>query len=102
MTGTTKTKVAHRAGRFPIGLGQALLVWIAVLATVPLVRQPVVATAAAVTGLISVILIGQWHRRHDRQDSAVGAFTGAVLWPILIGLAILLIHVTSMSLSDFE
>jgi hypothetical protein len=93
---------ASRGGRFSIGLGQALLIWVAVVAAVPLVRQAVVMTVIAGAGLLSVILIGQLHRRQARHDSAVGAFTGAVLWPVLIGLTIALINVASMALSDFE
>ncbi|MEU4556751.1 hypothetical protein AB0F72_00040 [Actinoplanes sp. NPDC023936] len=84
------------------GLGQSLVVWLAVLLAMPLVRNAAVAWALFGAGLLSVILLGQWHQRQSRRDSAVGAFTGAVLWPALIGLAIAAINIVSMSLSDFE
>ncbi|BAL92110.1 hypothetical protein AMIS_68900 [Actinoplanes missouriensis 431] len=84
------------------GLVQSLGIWLAVLLAMPFVRNVAVAWSLAGAGLLAVILLGQWHQRRSRRDSAVGAFTGAVLWPALIGLAIVVINIVSMSLSDFE
>ncbi|MEU4687971.1 hypothetical protein [Actinoplanes sp. NPDC023714] len=88
--------------RFSIGLGQALVAWAAVVAVVMVVRQLALLWALTAATVAGVILLGQWHRRNDRRDAAAGAFTGVVLWPILIGLTIILVNVASMALSDFE
>ncbi|MBB2942342.1 heme O synthase-like polyprenyltransferase [Actinoplanes lutulentus] len=91
-----------RADAVKGGLGQSLVVWVAVVVALAFTRQIAVAGALFGAGLLSVIVLGQWHRRHARRDTAAGAFTGAVLWPILIGLTIVLINIASMSLSDVE
>ncbi|BBH64228.1 hypothetical protein ACTI_09130 [Actinoplanes sp. OR16] len=88
--------------RFTIGLGQALLVWAAVIAAAVAVRQQALLWALSAVAIVAVIILGQWHQRNARRDTAAGAFTGVVLWPVLIGLAIILINVISMTLSDFE
>ena len=42
------------------------------------------------------------HRRGSRPGSAVGAFLGAVLWPLLTGAALVAVTIVSTSLSDVE
>ncbi|MBM2617752.1 hypothetical protein JIG36_19530 [Actinoplanes sp. LDG1-06] len=84
------------------GLGQALAVWVAVLLVVLLVPRLAVLWVSLGIGLVSVILLGQWHRRRSRPDAAVGAFAGAVLWPVLIGAALIAINIVSSSMSAYE
>ncbi|GAB2623552.1 hypothetical protein Aab01nite_16810 [Paractinoplanes abujensis] len=83
------------------GLAQALAVWVAAIATVWLVRNVAVLWAALVTALAAVILLGHWHRRRSRPDTAVGAYTGAVLWPVLFGAALIAINIVAGS-SSYE
>ena len=82
-------------GRFGAGLGQALIVWLSPLVLGAFVRQLAVAWTGVVVALVACVLLGQWHQRRGRSDSAVGAFTGAVLWPVLIGAAIITIGIVA-------
>jgi hypothetical protein len=91
---------AHR-GRFLAGLGQALGIWLAALLVAPFVRHLAVAWAAVIAGVLACILLGQWHQRRGRVDSAVGAFTGAVLWPAVIGAALIAVNVVDQ-MSGYE
>ncbi len=65
-------------------------------------RHVAVAWGCVVAGLLTVVLLGRWHQRRSRPDTAVGAFTGAVLWPVVLGATLIAINVVSASLSDFE
>ncbi|WP_229069302.1 hypothetical protein [Actinoplanes sp. DH11] len=67
-----------------------------------LVRKAAVAWVVFAAAPIAVILIGQWHSRHARRDSAVGAFAGAVLWPVLGGFALVAVNLAAAGLSDHE
>jgi thiol:disulfide interchange protein len=89
VTGT----VREQRGRFGVGLGQALAIWLAVPVLVAFVRHLAVAWSGVVVALVACVLLGQWHQRRARADAAVGAFTGAVLWPVLIGAAIIAIGI---------
>ncbi|MEV6346124.1 hypothetical protein [Actinoplanes sp. NPDC051851] len=89
-------------GRFIIGFGQAFAVWAVALAVVFLFRYVALGWSCLAAAVVGVILIGQWHQRHARRDSAVGAFSGALLWPVLIGVGILAIDFVSLLTSDFE
>jgi hypothetical protein len=89
----------HR-GHFLAGLGQALVVWLAVLVLIAVVRQVPVVWAGPGSALVACILLGQWHGRRARADSAVGAFAGAVLWPVLIGAVIITIGIVAESRSE--
>ncbi|MBL7253690.1 hypothetical protein [Paractinoplanes lichenicola] len=83
------------------GLAQALVVWAAALTVVWLIRNVAVLWAALATALVAVILLGQWHSRRSRPDTAVGAYTGAVLWPVLFGAALIGINIVANS-SSYE
>ncbi|MBG0561525.1 hypothetical protein [Actinoplanes aureus] len=91
------TTVPSRDGRVAHGLAQTLAVWVAMTFVATLFPW-----AAIGAGLLSSILLGKWHQRHARRDTAVGAFTGVVLWPVLIGAALIAMNVASMAMSDFE
>jgi hypothetical protein len=92
--------VQQRRGRFGVGLAQALVVWLAPLVLAAFVRHPAAAWAGVGMALVVCVLLGQWHQRRGRADSAVGAFTGAVLWPVLIGAAIIAIGIVAESRSE--
>jgi hypothetical protein len=85
----------ERRGRFGAGMVQALGIWLVAMAGVWLVRQVAVAWAGVVVALLACVLLGQWHNRRSRPDSAVGAFTGAVLWPVLLALAVIIIGIVA-------
>ena len=91
---------AEARGHFAAGLGQALGVWLAVLAVLPFVRQAPLAWAGLCSALVACVLLGQWHQRRARPDSAVGAFTGSVLWPVLLGAVILAVNIVAESRSE--
>ena len=97
-----QTVVADLRGRFLIGFGQALAVWLTVVLVAVVVSDPAVAWAGFGAGVLACLLLGTRHQRHARSGSAAGAFTGVVLWPALIGLAIALINIVSLSLSTVE
>jgi hypothetical protein len=90
----------ERRGRFGAGLAQALGVWLSAMVVAGLVRHLAVAWTGAVVALLACVLLGQWHQRRARPDSAVGAFTGAVLWPVLLGLAVIVIGIVAESRSE--
>ncbi|MGW4942571.1 hypothetical protein ACWEOZ_13430 [Actinoplanes sp. NPDC004185] len=46
--------------------------------------------------------LGQWHQRWAHADSAVGSFTGAVLWPVVIAAVILTIGIVADERSVYE
>lgn len=96
------TTAPARDGRLLHGLAQTLVIWLAIVLTVGLVRRPAALWAGILTGLLTSILLGQWHQRHARRDTAAGAFTGTGLWPVLIGAALIAINLVSMMTSDFE
>ncbi len=82
-------------GRFVYGLGQTLAVWLAVVLVVPIGRSLAAATVCLSAGLLTCIVLGKWHQRRARADSAVGAFTGVVLWPLLTGAVVMAITIVS-------
>jgi hypothetical protein len=47
-------------------------------------------------------VLGTWHGRQSRRDTAIGAYLGAGLWPLLTGVTVVVINAVSTSLSDFE
>lgn len=81
---------------------QALALWLVALLPVPFVRHVALMWACVAVAVVSTILLGQWHQRHARPDTAVGAFVGAVLWPALTGVSLIVINIISAALSDFE
>ena len=87
--------VRVQRGRFGVGLAQALAVWLSPLVLVAFVRHLAVAWTSVVVALVACVLLGQRHQRRGRADSAAGAFTGAVLWPVLIGAAIITIGIVA-------
>jgi hypothetical protein len=91
-----------RAGRIVHGLAQTAVVWIAVVVAVLSVRSLAAMWAGICLGLLGGLVLGTWHRRRDRDDSAVGAFTGVVLWPLLIGAALIAVNVVAASGSPYE
>ncbi|WP_328471038.1 hypothetical protein OHA21_06195 [Actinoplanes sp. NBC_00393] len=91
-----------RQGRLIHGLAQTLAVWLTAALAVLLVPHPAAAWAGIGVGLVASVLLGQWHQRRSRADTAVGAFTGAGLWPILIAITLIAINIVSMSTSDYE
>jgi hypothetical protein len=95
----TRAVQQHR-GRFGVGLGQALVIWLSTLVLIAVVRHVAVAWSGVVAALLAGVLLGQWHQRRARPDSAVGAFTGAVLWPLLIGATIIVIGIVAESRSE--
>lgn len=89
-------------GRIVHGLAQTLAAWLAASFVAWLITHPAVPWVWAGAGLLSSLLLGKWHQRNARRDAAVGAFTGAVLWPVLIGAALIAINAASMIMYDFE
>ena len=94
----------HRSprGRLAAGLGQTLAAWLAVVLVALLVRHAAVAWAAFGAGVLACLLLGTRHRRHSRPDSATGAFTGLVLWPVVIGATVAAVNIASLSMSTVE
>jgi hypothetical protein len=91
-----------RRDRFAHGLGQSLVVWLTALVLTVVVRHLAVFWSAVVAALIGCVLLGQWHQRRARADSAVGSFTGAVLWPVVIAAVILTIGIVADERSAYE
>jgi hypothetical protein len=91
----------QRRGRFVHGLGQALAGWLTVVLLVLFLRNQAIAWAGCVVAVVSCVLLGQWHQRRGRADTAVGAFSGAVLWPVVIGAALIAINVADQ-MSGYE
>ncbi|XVV08907.1 hypothetical protein ACQP2X_29140 [Actinoplanes sp. CA-131856] len=77
------------------GLGQTLAIWAAVVAVVMAVPHGAVALTSILTGLLACVVLGVWHKRRARADNAVGAFTGVVLWPVLIGAALIAVNIAA-------
>jgi hypothetical protein len=97
-----RTSTGSPRGHFASGLGQALAVWLAVVLVGLLVPDATVAWVALGAGVLGCLLLGTRHRRRARVDSATGAFTGVVLWPLVIGVALAAISIASLSLSTVE
>jgi hypothetical protein len=93
--------MSHR-GRLISGLGQASALWFTALLIVYLVPHAVVMWVSLCSGLVACLVLGRVHQVGSRPDSAVGSFIGAVLWPVLTGVAIIAITIVSTSLSDVE
>jgi hypothetical protein len=93
--------MSHR-GRLISGLGQASALWFTALLIVYLVPHAVVMWVSLCSGLVACLVLGRVHQVGSRPDSAVGSFIGAVLWPLLTGVAIIAITIVSTSLSDVE
>ncbi|WP_433719804.1 hypothetical protein ACQP2Y_33385 [Actinoplanes sp. CA-051413] len=91
-----------RRDRFAHGLGQSLVVWLTLLLLAAVVRHVAVAWLAVASGVVVCILLGQWHQRRARAESAVGSFTGAVLWPVVIAAVILAIGIVTDQRSEYE
>jgi hypothetical protein len=89
-------------GRIVHGLAQTAAVWLAMMFFAWLIRHPATPWVCIGIGLLAGLLLGVWHRRHGRRDSAVGAYTGAAAWPLLIGAALIMINAASMMMYDFE
>jgi hypothetical protein len=89
-------------GRVLTGAAHALLVWLAALLVIPFLRHVALLWACVAAAVLSTVVLGTWHRRQSRRDTAVGAYLGAVLWPFLTGVAVVVINAVSTSLSDFE
>ncbi|GAB1690223.1 hypothetical protein [Krasilnikovia sp. M28-CT-15] len=92
----------ERRGRFVSGLGQALAVWLVMVPIVLFVPNVAVAWTLFVAGLLACVVLGKRHRWQGRADSAIGAFTGAVLWPLIIGAAVIAIDIVSEYGSPYE
>ena len=92
----------EKPGRVVHGLSQTLSVWLTVSLLIWLLPHVAVPWAGIGLGVLSCILLGQWHRRRGRVDAAVGAFTGVVLWPVIIGVAIIVIGIVSDYRSAYE
>ncbi|XVU21715.1 hypothetical protein ACQPZJ_31135 [Actinoplanes sp. CA-054009] len=75
------------------GLGQTLVIWAAVVVVVVAVPHGAIALAGLLAGLLGSLVLGVWHKRRERADSAVGAFTGVVLWPVVIGAALIAVNI---------
>ncbi|WP_169792475.1 hypothetical protein [Actinoplanes rectilineatus] len=86
----------------PLGMTQALAIWIVAAAGLLLVPNPVAAGAFLGGALLACLILGAWHRRSGRADTSVGAYAGLILWPVALGLTLLLINVASTSTSSFE
>nr|WP_296064580.1 hypothetical protein [uncultured Actinoplanes sp.] len=91
-----------RRGRLIDGMGQALLLWSAALLIVYLVPGPVVTSVCLVGGLLACVVLGRLHQLRSRPDSAVGAFLGSVVWPLLTGAVIIAVDILATSLSAVE
>lgn len=83
------------------GVWQSLGIWSAMSLVIVLVPHVAIPWAAVISGVLSCVLLGHWHRRRGRADTAVGAYTGSVLWPVIIGLAVILIGIVSESRSVY-
>lgn len=83
-------------------MSQTLGIWLTVSLLIWLWPHVAIPWAGAGLGVLSCVLLGQWHRRRGRVDTAVGAFTGTVLWPVIIGVAVILIGIVSDYRSDYE
>lgn len=92
--------VQEQRGRFGAGMAQALGIWLSAMVVVWLVRHVAVLWAGVVVALLACVLLGQWHQRRARADSAVGAFAGAVLWPVLIFAVVITIGIVAESRSE--
>src|SRR4051812_37659548 len=100
---TGATVAIRPGGHLLHGLAQALAVWLAASSAALFVARSVaVAWAFVGVGLLATVVLGQWHKRRSRPDTAVGVFAGAVLWPVVLGLTLIAITVVSTALSDFE
>ncbi|SNY42604.1 hypothetical protein [Paractinoplanes atraurantiacus] len=75
------------------GLGQTAAIWAAVVIVALSVPDGAVALTGVLVGLLACVVLGVWHRRRARADSAVGAFAGVVLWPVLIGATLIAINI---------
>lgn len=84
------------------GLTQTLALWLTLLLLVAVVRHVAVVWVALGSGLVGAVLLGQWHRRRARPDTAVGSFTGAVLWPVVVAAVILAIGIVADARSAYE
>jgi hypothetical protein len=84
----------HR-GRFVYGLGQTLAIWLTVLLLVASVRHVAAVWAGLGAGAVMSVLLGKWHHRGRRVDTAVGAFTGVALWPFVIAAVVLAIGIVA-------
>ena len=91
----TVNAAAAAGGRVGYGLAQALAIWLALLAGTAAVREPAFAWGAVCAGGVLCVLLGQWHRRRGRADTAVGAFTGVLLWPLLIAGCLLAVGIVA-------
>lgn len=91
-----------RRGHLSHGLGKTAAIWLAVVLLALLVPRAAVLWSGIGAALLASVLLGKWHARRQRADTAVGAFTGVVLWPALIGVAIIAINAVSASLSPYE
>ncbi|MEU4427578.1 hypothetical protein AB0F81_43720 [Actinoplanes sp. NPDC024001] len=102
----TRTDVQPAAavprGRISLGLAQSFAIWLLIVLAAALITHPLVPWVAVTAGVLSCVLLGKWHQRRSRPDSAVGAFTGAGLWLLLLGLLLLALNLASMALHDFE
>ncbi|MEU8818946.1 hypothetical protein [Actinoplanes sp. NPDC048796] len=78
-----------------VGLGQTAAIWVAVVVVALSVRNSAVALTAMTAGLLGCVVLGVWHKRRARADNAVGAFTGVVLWPVLIGAALAAVNIVA-------
>jgi hypothetical protein len=96
------TTIAHPAGRLRTGLAHSLAVWLIAFTTMYLAPSLAAMWAFFGAGLLAVLLLAARHRRHQRPDSAVGVYTGAVLWPLLLGATLIAVNIASMSLSAYE
>ncbi|MEV4349142.1 hypothetical protein AB0J83_32190 [Actinoplanes sp. NPDC049596] len=90
-----RTTSAGATGTVASGLTQTLAVWAVVVAVVLLVPTAAAAWTALVVGLLGALTLGTWHKRRRRADTAVGAFTGVVLWPVLFGAALIAINIAA-------
>lgn len=88
--------------RLVLGLAQTLALWLALLVLVAVVRHVAVVWVAVGSGLVGAVLLGQWHQRRARPDSATGSFTGAVLWPVVLAAVILAIGIVADARSAYE
>ena len=99
---TVHALTTRPGGRVLNGLLQALALWVIALVVVPFVRHFALLWASLSVALLSSLLLGQGYRRHARRDTAIGVFTGAALWPVVIGASVIAINIVSTARSDVE
>ena len=88
--------------RLVYGLAQTLALWLTLLLLAAVMRHVAVVWVALGSGVVAAVLLGRWHQRRARPDSAVGSFTGAVLWPVVIAAVILGIGIIADARSAYE